>query len=76
MSDPSHLGQWLRFLSVPGADPARLSRAGSRAVMGALVAFTRHKLLADLSALATSPIVITYDGATRSVRVLDSIEYG
>ena len=76
MSDPSHLGQWLRFLSVPGADPARLSRAGSRAVMGALVAFTRHKLLADLSALAASPIVITYDGATRSVRVLDSIEYG
>ena len=76
MSDPSHLGQWLRFLSVPGGDPARLQRPQSRVALQLIKAYARAAMLDNLADIASPPIRVTDDGTMRAVRVLDSVEYG
>jgi hypothetical protein len=76
MIDPAHLGQWLRFLTVPDADRARRQRPSSMDALQAIMAYARAAMLAKLADIASSPIRVTDDGTIRSVRVLDSVEYG
>lgn len=76
MTNPMHLGQWLRFLAVPGADPCRRHHAVARAAMRALVTHARAAVVAKLADMARAPIVVVDDGITREVHVLDSIVYG
>lgn len=76
MNEQARLGQWLRFLTVPEAGRRRRGHAGSGAAMAAIVAFARAEILRALSVIERSPIVVNDDGNTRTVRVLDAIEYG
>ena len=76
MIDPAHIGQWLRFLTMPGVDPARRQRPQSRVALQALGAYAKAAMLAKLADITLSPIQVTDDGTMRTVRVLDSVEYG
>ena len=76
MIDPAHLGQWLRFLTVPRADRARRQRPISMDALQALKAYARAAMLAKLADISLSPIRVTDDGTMRAVRAMDSVEYG
>ena len=76
MTDPAHLGQFLRFLTVPGADAARRQRPQSKVALQSLVAYAKASMLAKLADITMSPIRVTDDGTMRAVRALHSVEYG
>lgn len=71
----ARLGQWLRFLSVPGAE-ARMTHPASAAARAGLHAGVRARMQTHLEALAAQPVVVEDDGVVRRVTALEAARYG
>jgi hypothetical protein len=76
MTDAAHLGQWLRYLTTPGVDPVRSRRPAAVRARQALETYAKAAILAKLADITLTPIRVTDDGIVRTVRALDSVEYG
>lgn len=70
------LPQWVRYLCNGEPSPIRWRQPAVRKALRTLVPMEAECMLEKLEAIAKNPIVISDDGITRSVTVLESVCYG
>ena len=73
MRELQDLGDWLRYAS---ADAQRQQYPAVRHALQKLVAYGKAHLLAEVELLAVNPLMVSDDGITRTVTVMQSIRYG
>ena len=70
------LSQWMRYLSVPGADPRRKRHLAAARALQTFVEIGKCRLLANMQLHALKPVSVSDDGVTRIVTVVDAVRYG